>query len=262
MAEEKATFPTEMIELPSKGWLYPKEHPLHSGSVELRYPTAADEDILTSKNLIQKGIVLEKFIESIFIGDKNVLQDMLLGDYDKVMMAARILAYGGKYDTTITCPSCGTRNNCTIDVMQWEHVPMDEKKYSIGKNEFTFTLPVSKKELTFKLLTYKDSKDIELELKRLKKLYGATGVPPEMTSRYKYMIGAIDGDTDRRKISLFVDSKDFLLQDTRALRDYLLTIAPSVNTGYEFACTECNFDDIVEVPLDANFFWPTKHSRK
>jgi len=261
MTEKKATFQTEIIELPSNGWLYPEGNPLHSGTVELRYPTATDEDILTSKNLIQKGIVLDKFIEAIFIGDKNVLNDMLLGDYDKVMMAARILAYGGKYDTKINCPNCGTRNDISIDVMKWEHVSMKEKNYTIGKNEFTFKLPVSKKELTFKLLTYKDSKDVEIELKRMKKLYGATGVQPEMTSRYKYMITAIDGDADRRTINLFVD-KEFLLQDSRDFRDYLLTIAPSVNTSYDFVCVECNFEDIIEVPLDANFFWPTKHSRK
>jgi hypothetical protein len=216
---------------------------------------------LTSKNLIQKGIVLDKFIEAIFVGDKELLKDMLLGDYDKVMMAARILAYGGQYDTKVSCPNCGTGNDCTVDVMKWEHAPMDEKKYTIGRNEFTFRLPTSQKELTFKLLTYKDSKDVEVELRRMKKLYGATGVPPEMTSRYKYMITAIDGSTDRREISIFVD-KEFLLKDSRAFKDYLSTIAPSVNTSYDFSCNECSFEDIVEVPLDANFFWPTKHSRK
>jgi len=258
MTEKKATFQTEIIELPSNGWLYPEGNPLHSGTVELRYPTATDEDILTSKNLIQKGIVLDKFIESIFIGDKSVLRDMLLGDYDKVLMAARILSYGGEYNSKITCPNCGISNNCTIDTMKWYHKELNEENYIKGKNEFTFTLPISRKELTFKLLTVEDDKNINIELKRKKKIFGAGGVSPEMTSRYKYMITAIDGDDDKRAISLFID-KDFLLKDTTAFKNNLLKIAPSVITNYDFICRECEYDDIVEVSLDANFFWPTQH---
>lgn len=260
MTEEKATFPTEIIELPSKGWLYPKDNPLHSGKVELRYPTASDEDILTSKNLIQKGIVLDKFIEAIFIGDKSLLNDMVLGDYDKILMAARILAYGGQYDTKIVCPNCGANNNCSVDTMKWEDNELNPENYTVGQNEFTFTLPRDGKELTFKLLTVQDNKNIDIELKRKKKIFGSAGISPEMTSRYKYMINAINGDSDKRKISLFVD-KDFLLQDSRAFKDYLLTIAPVVNTNYNFVCGECGFDDVVEVPLDANFFWPSRHKR-
>jgi hypothetical protein len=261
MAENNQKFATEIIELPSNGWLYPDGHLLRSGQVELKYPTAADEDILTSKNLIQKGIVLEKFIESIFIGDKSVLKDMLLGDYDKVLMAARILAYGKIYDTQVICPECGYHNKCSIDTMQWEHKKMKEEDYTIGKNEFTFTLPISKKKLTFKLLTVEDDRNISIELKRKKKIFGANSVQPEMTSRYKYMIIAIDGNEDRRKISDFVD-RDFMIKDSTKFKEYLTGIAPSVITNYDFICGECGYDDVVEVPLDANFFWPTKHKEQ
>mgnify|MGYP003112439968 CR=1 FL=1 len=63
MAEEKRQFPTEVIDLPSKGHFYPPENPLSSGQVELKYMTAREEDILTSANLIQKGLAIDKLLE-------------------------------------------------------------------------------------------------------------------------------------------------------------------------------------------------------
>jgi hypothetical protein len=43
-------FPTEMVDLPSKGLFYPESHPLASGKVEMKYMTAKEEDILTNQN--------------------------------------------------------------------------------------------------------------------------------------------------------------------------------------------------------------------
>jgi hypothetical protein len=51
-------FPTETIELPSKGLLYPEGHPLRSGTIEMKYMTAKEEDILTNQNYISQGTVL------------------------------------------------------------------------------------------------------------------------------------------------------------------------------------------------------------
>ena len=69
MAEVK--FPTEVVDLPSKGLLYPKENPLSSGQIEVKYMTAKEEDILTSANLIKSGVVVEKLLESLIV-DKSI----------------------------------------------------------------------------------------------------------------------------------------------------------------------------------------------
>ena len=96
MAEEKRQFPTEVIDLPSKGHFYPKDNPLSSGQVEIKYMTAKEEDILTSGNLIQKGIVLDKLLEALIVSDVN-LDDILVGDKNAIMLASRVLAYGKEY---------------------------------------------------------------------------------------------------------------------------------------------------------------------
>ena len=65
MSESKFKFPTEEVELPSKGLLYPEGHPLKSGKIEMKYMTAKEEDILTNQNYIAKGIVLDKLLPQI-----------------------------------------------------------------------------------------------------------------------------------------------------------------------------------------------------
>ena len=68
---EAYKFPTEMVDLPSKGYFYPDGHPLTSGKVEIKYMTAREEDILTSQNLIQQGTVIDKLLESLIV-DKSI----------------------------------------------------------------------------------------------------------------------------------------------------------------------------------------------
>ena len=96
MAEYK--FPTEMVELPSKGYFYFEGHPLSSGKVEIKYMTAKEEDILTSQNLIQQGTVVDKLLESLIVDKSIKIDDMLVGDKNAIMLSARILGYGKEYE--------------------------------------------------------------------------------------------------------------------------------------------------------------------
>ena len=55
------SLPTETIELPSKGKFYPEGHPLASGTVEMKYMTAKEEDILTNQNYINAKSQITRF---------------------------------------------------------------------------------------------------------------------------------------------------------------------------------------------------------
>ena len=102
---EKPKFPSEIVELPSKGLLYPEGHPLSEGTIEIKYMTAREEDILTSANLIQKGVVVDELLKSIIVTDVPY-NDLLIGDKNAVMLSARIFGYGNDFECDVTCPSC------------------------------------------------------------------------------------------------------------------------------------------------------------
>ena len=135
MAEYK--FPTEIVDLPSNGHFYVQGHPLSTGKVEVKYMTAKEEDILTSQNLIQQGTVIEKLLQSLIVDKSIKLDDMLIGDKNAIMVAARILGYGKEYEFTYD------DTEQSVDLSTLEAVDLDFSKYTKGKNQFEFTLPTT-----------------------------------------------------------------------------------------------------------------------
>jgi hypothetical protein len=234
-------FPTEEIELPSKGLVYPEDNPLSSGKVEIKYMTAKEEDILTNQAYIQKGIVLDKLLESVIVSKINI-DDLILGDKNALLIATRILGYGGTYEVEIK----GNIEN--IDLTGLENKPFDEDSITKGVNEFSFTLPSSSTVVTYKLITGKDEKAIERELAGLKKINKNSS--PELSTRLKYVITSVDGDTEKKAIREFVDGY-LLARDSRALREHIRDTQPDVDLNVILDSGE-----EVRVPIGLNFFWP------
>ena len=145
-------FPTEVVDLPSKGLLYSEDSPLKSGTIEMKYMTAKEEDILTNQNFIEKGIVIDKLLQALIVDKKINYNELLIGDKNALLVAARILGYGADYEFVYQ------GEKVKIDLSTIENKPFDEKLVKDGKNEFKFTLPTTKNELTFKFLTHGDEK--------------------------------------------------------------------------------------------------------
>lgn len=245
-------FPFEVVDLPSKGWFYPEGHPLAKGQLEVYYMTAKHEDILTSRNLIQKGIVLDKLFEALIATPGVKFDDLLVGDKNGLMVAARILGYGKEYECIVQCPLCETATEDSINLEELGEVGMERTESNRGKTEFEFLLPFSKKSVTFKLPTQADERAIELEVEALDKLSGE--VSNLMTTRHRYLIVAVDGDRSKGVINAFVDTMP--IRDSKALRKHIGEVAPDVDFRVTRKCSECGHDVKVEVPITANFFWP------
>ena len=245
MADYK--FPTEMVELPSKGYFYADGHPLSSGKVEVKYMTAKEEDILTSQNLIQQGIVLDKLLQSLVVDKSIKLDDMLIGDKNALMVAARVLGYGKEYQFTYD----GIEQS--VDLSMLEPTEMDFDKFTKGQNEFNFKLPNSEREIAFKLLTGKDEKDIEAEITAKEKI--SKEQSSELTTRLKKMILSVDGKSEKSHINNFVDN-EFLSRDSLAFRQYLSSITPDVDMTTKVV-DSTGKESEVTIPVTLRFFWPT-----
>ena len=244
MADYK--FPTEIIELPSKGHFYVEGHPLSTGKVEIKYMTAKEEDILTSQNLIQQGVVIDVLLQSLIVDKSIKIDDMLIGDKNAVMVAARVLAYGKTYEFTYD----GVEQKTDLSVL--EPVDIDFSKYTKGENKFSFTLPNSKRHIEFKLLSGKDEKQIDLELKARAKL--SKQQSSELTTRFKTMILSIDGKSDKSYINNFVDN-EFLSVDSLAFRKHLTSVTPDVDMTTMVVDTGGKETEVT-IPVTLRFFWP------
>lgn len=245
MAEVK--FPTEVVDLPSQGLLYPKDSPLSSGTIEIKYMTAREEDILTSANLIKKGIVVEKLLEALVVDKSIKINDLLIGDKNAVLIAARILAYGKSYDVEYD------GQQIEVDLTKLKDKKLNESKVSAGVNEFEFELPTTKRKLTFKLLTSGDEKEINKEVAGYEKI--GDGVSYDLTTRLKYQILSIDGDTKRASINSFVEN-EFLSIDSMAFRNYVSYLMPDVDMKATYTDADGNEKEFT-VPMTVTFLWPS-----
>jgi hypothetical protein len=247
-------FPTEVISLPSKGLLYPEDSPLRSGTIELKYMTAAEEDILTTQSLIKQGIVLDKLFQALIVTPIKY-NDLIGSDKDAIMIASRILGYGKMYDATCTCPECDKESKISFDLNTLKEKEFDiEKAEMVNANQFKFILPASNREVIFKLLTHGDERKIQLDLENLKKT-NKSGISKDLTTRLKYIIISVDGNDDKKYINDFVDNELFA-QDSKALREHIKVISPGVDFSVDFLCQECFFEGKLNLPVGVDFFWP------
>ena len=254
MEQQQTTqqFPSEEVTLPSKGLLYPEGHPLRSGIIEMKYMTAKEEDILTNSNYIQNGTVIDKLLKSLIVSPID-FNDLLIGDKNAVLVASRILGYGQEYSFNYKNPNTGEDEQVTVDLTEAVDKEIDESLIVDGRNEFSFTLPVSKIEVTFKLLTHGDELKITNELKGLKKISKTSS--SELTTRMKHLITSIRGDRDVKTIRNFVDG-NFLARDARSLRTYIAETMPDIDLTFDLQFEDGASAEGVTIPIGTSFFWP------
>lgn len=237
--------PTEVVELPSKGLLYPKENPLSSGTIEMKYMTAREEDILTNQNYIKQGTVIDKLLQSLITSKINY-EDLLIGDKNAIIIASRILSYGKDYEFN------HNGVNQVVDISLLEPTKLHKEFLESSSNNFVFTLPHSENVVTFKLLTHKDEKKIEKEVKGLKKINKDRS--SDVTVRLSNIITSINGSEDPKEIHDFVNNY-FLAKDARAFRAFYNEVSPDINMQVVLEDTD-DGEETIDLPMGVTFFWP------
>lgn len=252
-SQKNYQFPTEVISLPSKGLCYPESSPLSKGEITIKLMTAKEEDILTSTNLIRKGIHLDKLLESVVVESGVNINDLLIGDKNAILVTSRILAFGPEYNITVTDPNEGTPVEVTVDLSKIQIKEVDENSLN-RKNEYDFVLPKSKTPIKFKLLTHGDeiaiNKDIEASEKTLKQ-------SNEITTRYRRIIVEVDGNRDFGYISNFVSNR-LLAGDSKALRKYISTLTPDLDLKFDYESPFTGETEALRIPFGVDFFYPTE----
>lgn len=247
---EKFKVPTEMVDLPSQGKVYPEGSELSKGVVEMKYMTAKEEDILTNVNLLKSGTALEKMLESLIVSPIKQ-EDLLLGDRNALLIAARILAYGGDYSFDYRPDGSEEAETIKYDLSQLENKKIDFDKLT-PQNEFEFELPYTKNTVTFKLLTVADDRKIDDEIKGMKKAGIEVG---NLSTRLKHQITSVNGEYSTKVVRDFIDGGYLLSKDSYELRKYMASVTPDVDTSITFN-TKAGKEVTTELPLNAEFFFP------
>jgi len=250
--------PTEHVELPSEGRGYPEGHPLQNKeTIEIKYMTAKEEDILSSRSLLKKGLAIERLIESV-ICDRNIsAKDLLVGDRNAILISARRSAYGNIYSTKVTCPNCATVGEHDFDLNESNiYEGDDNEKYNIEitpKGFFKVTLPITEFVVEYRLLRGKD----ELEMvKRAQKVAKQNVMEQNVSDQLRKFMISVNGYTESNVINHAI--KNLPAQDSIFLRGAYKVSSPDIKISDDFSCSSCGFEQELEVPFGADFFWPNR----
>jgi len=248
--------PTEFVELPSAGQLYPEGHPLHGvQTIEIRHMTAKDEDILTSRSLLKKGVAIDRLLQNIIVDRSIKVSDLLIGDKNAIIVACRVNGYGSDYEAKIVCPSCTTSVDFNFDLSLCEMNPHDAyKHWGIEKtvnNTFVIHAEKTGVDVEIRLLNSKD----EVVLSQLSEKRRKNKLPESnLTNQLRRIIVSVDGNNNPAYVDSFVQNMPAV--DSRLIRRTYQKIAPNIDMIQDFICSECDFEGEVNVPFGANFFWP------
>lgn len=245
--------PTELVPLPSKGIIYPRDSNLFGReTLEIRPMTAKEEDILMSRALIKKGTVITKLIESCLIDKSINVESLVSGDRNALMVALRITGYGAEYNIEMPCPECGTTTSASFDLSTMPIKQLDIMPTEEGLNAFQLQLPVTKKNVVVRFLDGHDEREMTIIADRRKK--SGLKMHTSVTDRLARSIISVDGITDKNKISFFV--KNIPVRDSLALRVFLENQEPGVEMKGLMTCEACYEESEVEIPITSQFFWP------
>ena len=243
--------PTDFVDLPSKGAFYPPNHPWHNkATVEIRFMTTKEEDIITSPSYAERGVIFDKLIESVSV-DRIASKTLLPGDKLAIVLNCRKNAYGDDYKFKSICAGCGTIFEKVMKISEIKPLEIDFEAYNITENNtFIVKTPLSDSTVEFKLFDSSDEEYLGKQAETRKK----HDLPEDTVgTTHRRLIVSVNGDRNPTTISNFVGS--LLLRDSRYLQKAYLAVKPDIDTSYKHTCEECGHVSEGGMPFGANFFW-------
>ena len=252
--------PTEHVTLPSYGIFYPEGHELEGvDSVEIKQMTAKEEDILTNTSYIKNGTVLDKLMNSLVVDNFN-LDSLTIGDKNAILIAARASAYGDTYEAVINCPHCNTKNEVGIDLREvldvnppdFDSMP-DGCEFDPVRKTLKIVLPRTRLLFELRPRLGADDTNLQTKKKKLKKLRLRDDTS-SMIEAFSQITVSIDGNAEKHFIKKTIENLPAF--DFRFLRNCYQDNMPDVNMHTYFECTACGAEEVVSVPMNADFLWP------
>lgn len=239
---------TELVDLPSKGLFYDEGHPLHNAeTIEIKHLTTKEEDILTNQSFLKNGTAIDRMLQSIIVDRRIKVKDLFVGDKNALIVASRIYGYGPDYETKFACPSCGTSQNTTFNLEEMEHTDFEA-------NQLEYDVIPDYEAKTLLLEIPRTNTKLELRLIKEEKVDPKKKNVNNVSYYYKKIIKSVNGISDPKYILDYINSMAAV--DSRYLRSVYYKIVPGVDFTVDFECAECYENVEVEVPLNAEFFWP------
>jgi hypothetical protein len=237
----------EIVKLPSNGLFYPNR----LSEVNVEYMTSRDEDLITTPSLIDSGNLLTTLLKRKIKTQGVVVEDLLAGDRNAIILFLRTSSYGADYSVQVTDPRTGVQFKSTVDLLKLKYKEVNELPNEYG--HFTVKLPMRKKTVTFRLISSGEDAQLFKKAEAIKEAY-SEDISQYPTMKLKAHVIAINEKTDRSHIDKFIDAMPAL--DCLTIRRKIIDVSPDVDMKYEFA-TKDGYKFEAYLSLGMDFFFPS-----
>lgn len=248
MSEEFKFDPTiafDVVELPSRGIVYSNK----KKAVKVAYLTAADENILSSPNLISTNSIIVELLKRKVLEKDLPAEDILEEDRQAILLFLRNTAFGTEYTlNNLTDPKTNEKFKATVDLSRLKI--KEFKLVEDANGEYPYFLKKSGVNITFKYLTRKQEEEID----KISSSWNGAGIAPVATKRLEMMIKSINGNKDMMQIHNFIENK-MPLQDSHEFKKYYNENKPGVDLT-QTVMTPSGEEIQVEVGFGVEFFRP------
>jgi hypothetical protein len=215
-ATENFTLPHDVVSLPSGGLFYKSK----KKSVKVGYLTASDENFLIGARSGNENIILTLLRNKLYEHDLRP-EEFLDGDVEAILIFLRNTSFGPEYIINLVDPQTNKTFTHTVIL---DELNIKKTKHQPDENGF-FTTMLPRTGVTVKLrpTTFYDT----VELDKMVEQYPAGRQAPRVTWKLQKQIIEIDGDSDRGKIAMFVDTLPIM--DSKYIRTFLRENEPSLD---------------------------------
>lgn len=245
----------EEVQLPSKGRFYDGTNGPADGIVHIRPMTGEEEQILATPRFVRKGQAINMIFQKCIKEDFKV-ENLLTTDRTYLLLYLRTISYSHSYDVEVKCPECSTKFSTNVDLSSL-YVNQCPVEFGPALED---TLPNSKLKFKYRLSTGRDEQEINEYRERRLKMFGDTATDDTLTYRTAQLIDEIDGVTDKMELQILL--KNLPINDVSYIRSIINEPPFGVDTNVEINCPSCQAEFSIELPLEANFFFPRRKREK
>lgn len=245
----------EEVELPSKGRFYNGEDGPANGVLSIRPMTGEEEQILATPRFVRKGQAINMIFKKCIKEDYRPEQ-LLTIDRTYLLIYLRGISYSPNYDVEMKCPECEKKFGTTLDL---NSLFVEECPDNYGPT-LEDVLPTTKLPFSYRLSTGRDEQDLNEHRDRRIKAFGDAAADDTLTYRTAQLLNHIDGIESKTELQILL--KNLPINDVSYIRNCSNDPPFGVDTNIEIICPSCLQDFQVDLPLDANFFFPRRKKVK
>lgn len=211
----------DVVELPSRGIYYPNGRT----SIRVAYLTAADENVLSSQNLIKQGKVIDELLKRKIVDKDFQSTNLVEEDRQAVLIFLRNTAFGSEYTVSTKDPKTGESFEAKVNLAELSIKPFELKQNENGYYEYF--MKRANKKIDFMFL----NREQEQEIENITKNWNKDQIAPTETKRLEMLIKSVDGNPDMMGIHGFIQSLP--IQDSKDFKRYILDNKPGLDLGVD-----------------------------